>query len=72
MEKRFTVLEDFFCDELQTQYLRGYSYTVRDSDTALDKLVPKWIEEGKAREGGPEAQVSGTAEVSDSGDEDKK
>ncbi len=71
MEKRFTILEDFFCDELQTQYLRGYSYTVRDSDTVLDKLVPKWIEEGKAREGGPEAEMSGGGEVSDKDDDDK-
>lgn len=67
----FTVTDDFHSDEFECDYVAGLSYTARDEDEKLLGLIDKWIKEGKIREGGPEAKVSGTAEVSDS-DEGKK
>ena len=69
MGQRFTVLDDFFDEELQTQYLAGFSYEAREEDELLNRMLPRWIEDGKVREGGPEAVVTGTAEVSDEPDE---
>ena len=71
MGRRFTVLDDFFSDEFQTQYLAGYSYEARDEDEKLLGLLDQWIEEGKVREGGPEAQVTGTAEVTEADETDE-
>jgi hypothetical protein len=56
---RFTVVDDFYSEELGSQYVAGLSYEARDADDKLKKLIPKWIKEGKVREGGPEATVSG-------------
>ena len=41
------------------------SYEARDEDATLLGLIPQWIEEGKVREGGPAAEVSGTAEATE-------
>jgi hypothetical protein len=51
---QFTPLEDFFSDELQSQYCVGLSYTVKDdaAHAKLAALVPKWLAEGKVRQGG--------------------
>jgi hypothetical protein len=62
MGRRFTVLDDFFCDELQTQYLAKYGYEAGDDDELLQSFIDDWIREGKVREGGPAAEVSGTGE----------
>ena len=68
---RFTVIDTFFSDELQSAYVAGMAYEARDEDEKLLELIPQWIEEGKVREGGPQATMSGTAEVSDAEDKPK-
>ena len=60
MARTFTVIDSFTSDELKSQYIAGMSYTARDEDTVLLDLLDKWIDEGKVREGGPQAQVSGS------------
>jgi hypothetical protein len=70
---QFTPLQDFFCEELRSQYCVGLSYTVRpkpaDPDipgdketpkeqTVLGKLLPKWIAEGKVRLGAPDVPAT--------------
>ena len=69
MARTFTVLDNFESKETQSGYVAGLSYTARDEDEVLLGLIDQWIEEGKIREGGPQTQVTGTAEVSDA-DED--
>jgi len=69
MARTFTVLDDFESQETQSAYCAGLSYTANDGDEKLLGLIDQWIEEGKIREGGPQTQVTGTAEVSDA-DED--
>jgi hypothetical protein len=56
---RFTVLQDFYSAETQSQYVSGLSYTVRAADVRLHKLIARWIAEGKIVEGGSEAIVAG-------------
>ena len=63
MPRTFTVLDNFKSEELQSEYVAGLSYTARDEDEVLLGLIDEWIEEGKVREGGPEAQITGTAEA---------
>jgi len=63
MGQRFTVIDNFHSDDFNCDYVAGLSYEARDEDKKLLELIPKWIKEGKVREGGPEAEVSGTAEV---------
>jgi hypothetical protein len=65
MGRRFTVLDNFTSEELKSDYVAGLSYEARDEDTILLGLIDKWIKDGKVREGGPESEVSGTAEVTD-------
>jgi hypothetical protein len=43
---QFTPLQDFYSDELRSQYCVGLSYTAREKDALLIGLLPKWIEEG--------------------------
>jgi hypothetical protein len=59
MPRTFTVLDNFTSDELRSEYVAGLSYTARDEDETLLGLIDGWIEEGKVREGGPQAQVTG-------------
>jgi hypothetical protein len=59
MARTFTVIDNFTSDELQSEYVAGLSYTARDEDEKLLGLIEKWIKEGKVREGGPQATVSG-------------
>ena len=52
----FTALKDFFCEETQSGYAKGLSYTARPASLytgaaakradSLAKLVPQWIKEG--------------------------
>jgi hypothetical protein len=63
MGRRFTVTQDFFSDEMQTQYLRGFGYEVDDGNDKLHELVDQWIAEGRAREGGPASTISGIGEA---------
>jgi hypothetical protein len=53
------VIDSFTSDELLSQYLAGMSYEARDEDKKLLGLIDGWIKEGKVREGGPQAIVSG-------------
>ena len=56
---QFTPINDFFSDEMQSQYCKGLSYFVK-ADAAhakLAALVPKWIAEGKVRPGAPNAEA---------------
>lgn len=43
----FTALQDFWSEELQSQYCQHLTYTVRPGDTTLARLVPTWVSEGK-------------------------
>lgn len=63
MPRTFTAIENFESKETQSAYVAGLSYTARDEDEVLLDLIDEWIDDGKVREGGPEAKVSGTAEV---------
>jgi len=66
MPTRFTVIDSFHSEEFHSDYVAGLSYeAVEGRDDKLLELLPKWIEEGKVREGGPEAIVSGTAEATE-------
>jgi hypothetical protein len=65
MPRTFTVIDGFKDEELKSEYVAGMSYTARDEDELLLGFIDQWIEEGKVREGGPQAQVTGTAEVTD-------
>jgi hypothetical protein len=65
MGVRFTVIDNFKSEELQSEYVAGLSYEARDEDTVLLGLIPQWIEEGKVREGGPAAIVSGAGETTE-------
>jgi hypothetical protein len=56
---RFTVIDSFFCEELGSEYVAGLSYEAREEDVALRALIPRWIEQGKVREGGPQATMTG-------------
>lgn len=59
---QFTALEDFWSDELQSQYCKGLSYRVRPGDDRLAGLVPKWIAEGKIAEGVVVTALGGSVE----------
>jgi len=59
MGRRFTVLDDFTSEETASDYVAGLSYEARDEDEKLLGLIDQWIKEGKVREGGPEAQMTG-------------
>ena len=56
---RFTVLQDFYSEETQSQYVAGLSYMARAGDERLRELIPQWIEQGRIVEGGPVATVTG-------------
>lgn len=43
----FIVTEDFFSDEINSQYCAGLSYTVHEGNELLHQLVQKWYSEGK-------------------------
>lgn len=60
MGRRFTVIDSFTSDEFKCEYVAGLSYEARDEDEKLLGLLDKWIEEGKVREGGPEAILTGS------------
>jgi hypothetical protein len=62
---RFTAKEDFFSDEMQSQYVKGMTYNAEPDNEKLLEMVEHWIEDDLVEEGGPEAQVTGTAEVED-------
>jgi len=60
MARRFTMLVGLFSEETRSEYIPGMSYDVDDGNDKLNELVDQWIADGKAREGGAEAQVSGS------------
>jgi len=43
----FTVLKDFFCEELRSQYCAGSHYNAREGDVTLLRLLPEWKVAGK-------------------------
>lgn len=59
---QFTPLQDFFSDELQSQYCVGLSYFVKDdaAHAKLAELVPKWMAEGKVRAGAADEKAIAT------------
>jgi len=61
---RFTVVDGFFSEEFKSEYVAGLSYDTGDNKE-LEAAVTKWIKEGKVREGGPVATMTGTDEASD-------
>ena len=70
MGRRFTAIDDFHSEEFNCDYVAGLSYEARDEDEKLLGLLDKWIDEGKVREGGPVAEVSGGGEVKDEDDDE--
>jgi hypothetical protein len=65
MGRRFTVLDNFTSEALQSEYVAGMSYEARDEDAKLLEMIPKWIEQGLVREGGPKSEVSGSDQEPD-------
>lgn len=64
---RFKAKQDFFSDELKSQYVEGMSYTVRPGNTLLAGLAAEWKDDGRIEwidQATPEAQVGGTGMVS--------
>lgn len=59
MPKTFTVIDSFLSEALKSEYVAGMSYTARDEDDLLLEMIPKWIEQGLVREGGPSSIVTG-------------
>ena len=58
---RFRATEDFWCEELKSQYVKGLTYTVRYPGSRLAKYANRWLEEGKIEEVvGPAATISGS------------
>lgn len=56
--REFTVLESFWCEEVRSEYVVGLHYTA--ISPALDRLLDKWIGEGKAELfSGAIARISG-------------
>ncbi len=55
---QFTALEDFWSDEVKSQYCVGLSYDATDNEKLL-KLVERWLKEKKVELGGPAAQIAG-------------
>ena len=39
---RFRCMEDFFSTETKSQYVKGLTYSVRDGNEKLHKLVQDW------------------------------
>ena len=57
---KFTPTEDFWCEELKSQYVKGLSYTVHYPTSRLAKYAKQWLAEGKIKEVvGPAATISG-------------
>ena len=59
MGQRFTVIDSFTSEALKSEYVAGMSYEAREGDTLLLEMIPKWIEQGLVREGGPQSEVTG-------------
>lgn len=59
----FTCIEDFFSEELRSQYVTGLSYTAREEDEKLLALLPKWKSEGKIVYGRAAVKVAGAGET---------
>ena len=56
---RFMANEDFWCEELKSQYVKGLTYTVHYPTSRLAGYAKRWLEEGKIDEGfGPAATIS--------------
>jgi hypothetical protein len=64
---QFTPTEDFFSEEMRSQYMKGLTYTVRPGDDALEKCVQKWMKDGKVSEGAAPVNATGPAKVSGKG-----
>lgn len=47
--RRFVILVDFKDDDLQSAYLKGLTYRVREGNDLLAKKLDIWISEGRAR-----------------------
>lgn len=56
---RFTALQDFYSEETASHYVAGLSYAAGSEDHKLRELITRWIEQGKVKQGGPLAMVTG-------------
>lgn len=56
---QFTPIEDFFSDEMRSQYCVGLSYNVTPENKRLSEMVTRWVAEGKVRYGVPDVPSSG-------------
>jgi hypothetical protein len=54
---RRVITKDFFSEEMQSQYVKGLSYT--SDNPKLDAELDKWLRNGSATLGGPAAEVRG-------------
>lgn len=45
--KVFTPVEDFHDEELQSSYLKGYTYYLRKNNNALGRKLPVWLRNNK-------------------------
>ena len=57
---KFTPTENFWCEELKSQYVKGLTYTVHYPTSRLAGYAKNWLAEGKVTEVvSPAAAVSG-------------
>lgn len=64
---QFTALQDFWCEELKSQYTKGMTYTVRAGNDRLAQFVTKWLAAGKVTLGAAAVAATTDAEVRGSG-----
>lgn len=46
--KVFTPIEDFYDEELESHYLKGYLYYVRENNPKLAKKASMWVRQKRA------------------------
>ena len=44
---RFRAVQDFWSDDVRSQYVKGSVYSVRQGNEKLDRLVREWEVDGK-------------------------
>lgn len=61
---KFTPTQDFHDAELQSDYLTGLTYTVRQGNAVLAAKVSEWLEDGLVRVLDNSNPTAGIAQVS--------
>lgn len=64
---KFTPTQDFHDADLQSEYLVGFTYTVRSGNDRLAAKVAKWIEAGLVKEGPATTEPASPAKLRGAG-----